>query len=80
MKNNKNTFIHFIFPSIFIIVGLFIMALAIFLNIQNSKFMEKAIETTAKITQITTSRDSDGDTTHSVQVIFYVDGKEYEKQ
>lgn len=78
MKNNKNTFIQFIFPSIFIAIGLLIIALAIFLNIQNSKFMENAIETTAEITQITTSRDSDGDTTHSVQVIFYIDGKEYE--
>ncbi len=77
MKNNKNTFIQFIFPSIFIIVGLFIVALAIFLNIQNSKFMENAIETTAEITKITTSHDSDGDVSHSVQVIFYVDGKEY---
>ncbi len=77
MKNNKNTFIQFIFPSIFITVGFFIMALAIFLNIQNSKFMKNAIDATAEITKITTSRDSDGDVSHLVQVIFHVDGKSY---
>lgn len=77
MKNNKNAFIQFIFPTIFIVAGLFIIILGIYLNKENSKFMKDAIETEAEITEITTSRDSDGNVSHSVEVIFYVDGKEY---
>lgn len=78
MKNNKNTFIQFIFPTIFIAVGLLIIILGIYLNIENSKFMKTALQTEAEITNIATHRDSDGDTTHSVDVVFYVNGKEYE--
>lgn len=78
MKNNKNNLIQFILPTIFIAVGLLIIILGIYLNIENSKFMKTALQTEAEITNITTHRDSDGDTTHSVDVVFYVNGKEYE--
>lgn len=78
MKNNKNNLVQFILPTIFITVGLLIIILGIYLNIENSKFMKTAIQTEAEITNITTHRDSDGDTTHSVDVVFYVNGKEYE--
>lgn len=77
MKNNKNNLIQFILPIIFIAVGLLIIILGIYFNIEASKFMKNAIKTTAEITKITTSHDSDGDVSHSVQVIFYVDNKEF---
>lgn len=77
MKNNKNNRIMIILPVVFILVGLLVIFIAVFLKIQNSKFMKTAIKADAEITKITTSRDSDGDIRHSVDIIFYVNGKPY---
>lgn len=67
-----------IFGSIFALIGVLLICGGIYMSISNSNFKKNAVETKAKITRIDTSRDSDGDTNHSVSVEFTVDGKHYE--
>lgn len=63
---------------VFAIIGIGLIIGGIF-SIKNSKeFMENAIETYAIITDIQTSRDSDGDIDHDVFVEFEVNGKKYD--
>ena len=75
-KRTKNpTFIVFL---VFALVGLGLLIGSVFLFLDNMRFMDAAKETTATITDIYTSRDSDGDTSHTVYVKYTVKGNEYE--
>lgn len=62
---------------LFSVLGLAIIVGGIFLQIANNAFLKSAKETSATITAIETSRDSDGDTNHTVYVEFSVGDKYY---
>lgn len=74
---NKNFLFTVIFPSIFMGIGILLVVFAVLLHISNSKFMETAIETTAEITNIHVSYDSDDDAHYTVDIKFNANGKEY---
>lgn len=67
-----------IFGGLFFAIGLIILIVGISFAISTNKFMKTAVSTTATITRIDSSRDSDGDTNHIVKVEFKVDGKTYD--
>ena len=74
-KSIKENLVWLIFAGIgliFTIVGIFVS-----INIFN---YENKIDTTGTITRITTSRDSDGDTSHIVYVSYNVRGSYYESK
>lgn len=67
-----------IFFSIFALAGAIVIIVGIFLQKNNAEFLETAETTTAEITHMDRSHDSDGDVNYSVFVEFEVDGKTYE--
>lgn len=67
-----------LFCMIFLIVGVVLIVVGIVSQISTSKFLKTAIKADAKITNIITSRDIDGDLNHDVYVSFIADGKVYE--
>lgn len=67
-----------LFCAIFLIVGIILIVAGIVSQINTSNFLKTAIKTDAKITDIITSRDTDGDLNHDVYISFIVDGKTYE--
>ncbi len=66
------SFILFIVGGIFLLLSLFMIAF-------DMQFKSQAIEHTATITHIERSRDSDGDTRHTVYVRYSVNGQEYNR-
>lgn len=66
-----------LFGSVFLVVGIIVFVGGFLVKNQTDKFMKTAKCTTAVISNITTSRDSDGDTTHSTYVTYAVDGVNY---
>lgn len=75
MRNEKA--IIWILSTVFMFIGLAVIALGIYLFVDNRAFMEGAEKTEAIITQIDTRQDSDGDEHHTVYVEFEVDGRSY---
>ena len=67
-----------LFCMIFLIVGVVLIVVGIVSQISTSKFLKKGIKSDAKITNIITSSDADGDLNYDVYVSFVVDGKVYE--
>lgn len=63
---------------IFTLVGLTVMGIFIFLMYNESRYDEKYDAVTATITEITSHRDSDGDTSHSVLVAYEYGGTSYD--
>lgn len=59
-----------LFCMIFLIVGVVLIVVGIVSQISTSKFLKTAIKADAKITNIITSRDIDGDLNHDVYVSF----------
>lgn len=62
---------------VFLAIGICIIIGGIIFQVNNMKFLKTATKTEAKITNIVTSYDSDGDANHSVNVKFMVNGEEY---
>lgn len=77
MKNRENLF-YFLFSGIFMIVGMALLIAGIVILILNGRFMERAEEITAVITDIGSYRNSKGETSHKVLVEYTYAGKLYE--
>lgn len=75
MKKNKFMTIFF---SIFCITGLIFLISGIIWMISGTKFKKTAVEITARIADIDTYEDSDGDTGHRVYVDYSFNGTDYE--
>ena len=75
MRKTKNT-ITFVFV-IFALAGLVAIIVAIALAISDANFRSSANETTATITDIWASRNSDGEGSYTVNVRFFAGGREY---
>lgn len=67
-----------LFFSIFALAGIGMLVGGILLLRTSLRFQAIAVEVTGTIVGIETSRDSDGDTHHSVQVIYDYNGQTYE--
>lgn len=80
MKRSKmeGTGIMRIIATVFTLCGVLMLYGAIHNAVSIAKFYKNAIETTGMISQIETTRDSDGDTHHTVYVSYTVDGILYE--
>jgi len=66
-----------IVSAVFALVGLIIIVVGAAITISNQYFLRTAVEATAVITDIYTTRNSDGDTLYTVYVRFYVNDDEY---
>lgn len=77
MKNRDNLF-YFLFSGIFMIVGMAMLIAGIVILVINGRFMERAEEVTAVITDIGSYRNSKGETSHKVLVEYTYAGKLYE--
>ena len=74
-KKSKNpTLLIFL---MFATIGVILFGIGIALFVSDKNFKSTAKETEAKITDIYTSRDSDGDTSHTVYVSYSIKGQEY---
>jgi len=74
MRRNKQLLLIFV---IFALVGFGIIIGGIAFYISDVNFKKTATETTAIITEISISRNRDGDVTHTTYVKFFVGGKVY---
>lgn len=63
---------------IFLAIGICVIIGGIIFQVNNTRFLKTAEKADAKITDIITSYDSDGEANHNVNVRFMVNGEEYE--
>lgn len=75
----SSTKVKVIVGSIFAFVGVLFAIIAVIVGITSVKYFKTAESIKAKIYDIETSRDHDGDTTHSVYVSYYYDGEYYQR-
>ena len=76
MKKNTNKFM-ILFSSVFLFIGLGLLAGAVFWTYSASMFKKQAVEIPAEIAAIEAYRNSDGDISHQVYVNYEYDGKQY---
>lgn len=76
-KRSSGNFIEFLLFGIFAVVGVGLLVGAIVAAVVGQRFMEKAVLVDGTIVRIETSRDSDGDTHHSVYVSYDFEGASY---
>ncbi|MCL2484444.1 MAG: DUF3592 domain-containing protein [Endomicrobia bacterium] len=74
MKNKQPFFTYLMM----ILIGAGVMTAGIFLYIDNANFKKTALQTTAAITDIKVSRDSNNKKSHTVYVKFSVNNEEYD--
>ena len=74
MKKNTNKFM-ILFSSVFLFIGLGLLAGAVFWTYYASMFKKQAVEIPAEIAAIEAYRNSDGDISHQVYVNYEYDGK-----
>ncbi len=82
MKYKVRKFI-VLFGMVFAVLGIFILCISVSVHMREKSFMEKALQTTAVITDIVTKtrHTSDGkEIDHYVYVEYEVDGTEYEQR
>lgn len=63
---------------VFFLIGIGIGVLGVKFHVDSKEFMKTAVETTATITDIYVTRDSDGDANHTVYVEFAANGELYD--
>lgn len=76
MKKNTNKFM-ILLSSVFLLIGLGLLAGAVFWTYYASMFKKQAVEIPAEIAAIEAYRNSDGDISHQVYVNYEYDGKQY---
>lgn len=77
-KDFKNDKTAWIISIVFMVIGVIVITIGAFIQINNTKFMESAVLHTAVISNINSSRDIAGEIQNTVFVTFNVDNVIYE--